>query len=145
MGILSNQRIRIISIGLAVLGLLDAVYLTWVKLTEHEVVCIQGLGNCNTVNQSVYSAWNGIPIALIGALGYAAIILLIYFETKFDFLIENGRIIIFGLSLVGVLYSIYLTYLEIAVIKAICPYCVGSATAMMLIFILTIIRLAKSS
>jgi uncharacterized membrane protein len=136
-----NQKLRGMSLILAGLGLMDAAYLTWVKFADKPVVCIQGLGNCNTVNQSVYSVWNGVPIALIGALAYLVMLGILVFEDKNEFLIDNGRIFILGLSLIGFLYSIYLTYLEIAVIKAICPYCVGSATMMTLILVMTIIRL----
>ncbi len=127
--------------SLAAIGFLDASYLTWVKFTDHEVACIQGLGNCNTVQQSTYSVWNGIPIAMIGAMAYLVIIAILFFETRNNFFDENARIFVLGLSLIGFIYSGYLTYLEINVIKAICPYCVGSAIMMTLIFILTIIRL----
>jgi len=48
---------------------------------------------------------------------------------------------IFGLSLVGVLFSTYLTYIEIAVLKAICPYCVLSAIAILLVFVCTLVRI----
>jgi uncharacterized membrane protein len=140
-----DQRLRLVSLILAGFGLIDATYLTWVKYADRQVACIQGFGNCNTVNQSAYSMWNGVPIALIGALGYVAIMAIIFFEDKHSFLVENGRIFILGLSLIGFVYSIYLIYLEIAVIKAICPYCVGSATLMTLILILTIIRLVPIS
>lgn len=131
--------------GLAALGFFDAAYLTWVKFTDHPVACIQGLGNCNTVQQSSYSVWNGIPIALLGALAYLVIIGILYFENKLDFLDENARILVLGLSLIGFIYSGYLTYLELNVIKAICPYCVGSAIMMTLILILTIVRLLPVS
>ena len=53
----------------------------------------------------------------------------------------GGAIAIFGFSLIGVLYSGYLTYLELAVIHAICQYCVISAVVMVLIFIISIIKL----
>lgn len=137
---LKNPTLRWISFGLAILGLIDASYLTWVKLTDRPVACIVGLGNCNTVSQSVYSTWNGIPIALIGALSYLAILLLLFFEDKLDFFHENSPLLVLGLCLIGFIYSIYLTYLELAVIKAICPYCVASATLITILLIMAIIR-----
>jgi uncharacterized membrane protein len=73
---------------------------------------------------------------------YVVILGLLYLEQKGDFWREYSPLIIFGTSLVGVIYSIYLTYVEIAVIYAICPYCVLSAIAMMIIFSMSIARLA---
>ncbi|RME86896.1 MAG: vitamin K epoxide reductase family protein, partial [Anaerolineae bacterium] len=92
---------------------------------------------------SRYSEIFGVPIALLGALAYLTIVVLHLLETRSSFFAENGPLMIFGISLVGVLYSAYLTYLEAAVIHAWCPYCVLSALAITLIFALSITRLAR--
>ncbi|HMN60567.1 MAG TPA: vitamin K epoxide reductase family protein [Anaerolinea sp.] len=127
----------------AAIGLVDSVYLTWIKLTHTTALCLPGIGDCETVNTSRYSEINGIPIALLGALVYLAILLIILLKDKASFLGEYGLYLLFGISLVGVLYSAYLTYIEIAVIHAICPFCVISAIVILLIFVSTIVRLSQ--
>jgi uncharacterized membrane protein len=137
-------RMKIFTGVLAVLGLVDALYLTWVKLSHHEAACLPGIGNCEVVNTSKYSAINGMPIAVLGAGAYLLILVVLYLESRNRTVRDNGPLIIFGLTLIGVLYSAYLTYLELAVIHAICPYCVVSAIIMILIFAANLIRLIQN-
>jgi uncharacterized membrane protein len=134
-------RNHLISMILAGLGVVDSIYLTWIKFTENPSLCIKGLGDCISVNNSRYSELFGIPISILGALTYAVILVILLLKNKQNFLAENGDYILFGLSFFGTLYSIYLTYLEIAVIRAICPFCIASAVIILTIFILSIIRL----
>lgn len=124
---------------LAVLGLLDALYLTWIKLTA-DGVCVIGEG-CEIVNTSPYSSIGGIPIALLGAGAYIAMFVVLYMEPRSKFFDLNGPMLVFGLSLAGVLYSAYLTYLELYVIHAICEFCVLSAIVLLIMLILSGIRL----
>jgi uncharacterized membrane protein len=126
--------------ALSVIGIVDSLYLTWVKISQNQVLC-KGLGDCGPVNASHYSELFGIPVALLGTLTYLALFTILLLEGKIDFIKDNGIIISFGLSLFGTIYSFYLTYIELAVIKAICPFCVASAVTMTLILIFTIIRL----
>ncbi|MDO9085729.1 MAG: vitamin K epoxide reductase family protein [Anaerolineaceae bacterium] len=131
------------TIIIAVLGLLDAIYLTIIKLTDNKALCIQGIGDCWSVNNSRYSEWNGIPISIFGILAYIGIILILSIQKKFKLFREFGSIFVFGIALSGFLFSIYLTYLQFAVIKAVCPFCIISAITMMTIFILSFINLTK--
>ena len=131
------------TIIIAVLGLLDAIYLTIIKLTDNKALCIQGIGDCWSVNNSRYSEWNGIPITIFGILAYIGIILILSTQNKFKLFREFGSIFVFGIALSGFLFSIYLTYLQFAVIKAVCPFCIISAITMMTIFILSFINLTK--
>jgi len=131
----------ITSLVFTIIGLIDAIYLTWIKITHNESQCIQGVGNCFSVNTSPYSEWNGIPIALIGAIGYVAILVMLLAEMRLSFASTNGPLVVFGLSLVGVVYSAYLTLIEFAVIKAVCPFCLISALAMLVLFVTSIVRL----
>lgn len=127
----------------AVIGLADSIYLTWLKLTGELAAC-GGIGDCESVNASIYSQINGIPIALLGAVAYALILLFLFLESRDDFIGYWSPTLVFGLSLTGTLYSIYLTYIEIAVLKAICPYCVVSAIAILIIFVISIARMRRS-
>ena len=131
------------TIIIAVLGLLDAIYLTIIKLTDNKALCIQGIGDCWSVNNSRYSEWNGIPITIFGILAYIGIILILSTQNKFKLFREFGSIFVFGIALSGFLFSIYLTYLQFAVIKAVCPFCIISAITMMTVFILSFINLTK--
>jgi uncharacterized membrane protein len=135
-----DKKIQLASIVLAFIGLADSIYLTFVKFSGQYALC-GSIGDCESVNSSRYSEIGGIPIALLGAIAYLLIILLLLTENRNKFLEEYSRLFVFGISLVGVLYSIYLTYLEVAVLKAICPYCVISALILVVLLVLSSIRL----
>ena len=129
-------------IGLSLIGLADSIYLTYVKLAASGV-CV-AFADCETVNNSIYSQINGIPIAALGAVAYVIMLVVLLLESQIDFLEFNGPLIILGLSLFGVLYSAYLTYLEIYVIRAICPFCVVSAVVLVFMLVLSGIRLQQN-
>jgi uncharacterized membrane protein len=131
-----------ISIGLAVLGLLVSVYMTIFKLTQNTNMCV-GSHACVTVNQSIYSTVGVIPVAVIGVAGYLAILSVLLMETRNSFLQKNGAMVVFGLALVGFLFTLYLIYVEIALLHALCPFCVTSQVTMTLLFILSVIRLVR--
>ena len=61
-----------------------------------------------------------------------------------EFLGENGPLIILGLSFFGLLYSIYLSYLELFVIHAICPFCALSAVILLAMFVISVLRFQKT-
>ncbi len=131
------------SLALVVIGLLVSIYMTIYKLTSNDSMCL-GSGDCSTVNASIYSEVNNIPVAAIGILGYLAILGVLLFENRNSFFRQNGTLLIFGMALTGFLFTIWLIYVEIALLKAICPFCVTSQVAMTLIFIMAVIRLIKN-
>jgi uncharacterized membrane protein len=102
-----------------------------------------GSGGCHNVNFSPYSEIGGIPVSVFGIIAYLVIAGIILLEPRLKIVQENGSLAIFGISLTGVVFTAYLTWLEIYVIHAICPFCVASAVIISLIFILAIIRLIK--
>jgi uncharacterized membrane protein len=125
---------------LALIGLIDSIYLAYIKLANQTASC--GLfGDCEAVNNSRYSEIGGVPIAVLGAAGYLAILVLLYLDRPAADGSDAIRFALFGVTLAGTLYSIYLTYLEIFVLEAICPYCVLSAVVMGGLFVLSLIRL----
>jgi uncharacterized membrane protein len=134
------DRSRIAAVVLALVGLADSAYLAYVKLTNQLASC-SNLGDCETVNSSRYSEIGGVPIALLGAAAYLIILGALALDQPGSRWAESGRYAFFGLSLIGTLYSIYLTYLEVFVLRAVCPFCVASAVAMILLFVLSIVRL----
>lgn len=131
-----------ICIALAILGLLVSTYMTIFKLTSNEKMCL-GNGGCSKVNSSIYAEVYGIPVAVIGMGGYATILAMLAMETRSKFLTENGTMVVFGLALVGFLFTLYLIYVELALIHALCPFCVTSQVTMTILFALSIIRLVR--
>lgn len=133
-----------LSLGLTLLGLGVSIYLTWVKLTDNLAAC-GPIGDCESVNSSRYAEIAGIPVALLGALGYVAVLAFLVAERWLPRQIENLHLGVFGIALIGTLYSAYLTYIEVAVLRAVCPYCVISAVAMTAIFVISIVRLRAAA
>lgn len=137
---MQRDSLRKWSIGFTMIGLIDSLYLTWIKLANAEAVC-GGLGDCDYVNTSTYAELFGVPIALFGAGTYALILIILFLESRNVWIRENGNAAVFGLTLFGTIYSLYLTYIEIFVLKAICPYCLGSAVVLLILLIFAIIRM----
>jgi uncharacterized membrane protein len=123
---------------LALAGIGVSAYLTWTHLAHQSVACGQSQ-DCDIVQQSVYSEIAGIPVALLGLMAYSALLALMLLRGRvpehWDSYIPLA---IFGISLVGMLYSAYLTYLELFVIYAICRWCVSSAFIITAIFVLSL-------
>ena len=97
----------------------------------------------SVVNASKYSEVNGIPVAVVGVIGYTALLGILWLERKPGFFKENGSMILFGISLIGFFFTVWLIYVEIALLKAYCPFCLTSQAAMTLIFILSVIRVVR--
>ena len=136
-------KLRLCLIAGSVSGLLDALYLTWMKITNNPRMCIQGLGDCFSVNTSKYSVIEGIPVAALGAAAYLSLLILLIAENKTDFLKSNAGVFIFGITFAGSLFSAYLTYIELFVLRLICPFCAVSAITMLILLVISIIRLIK--
>ena len=124
------------AVGLVGLGI--AVYLTIVHYTGAAPVCALSHG-CETVQKSRYSELAGVPVALLGLLGYVAILGALAVDG------ERGRTLAVFLSLAGFGFSLWLTYTEVAKLHAICPWCVASAVCMTLLAGLSAVRLLAAS
>jgi uncharacterized membrane protein len=116
---------------LTLVGLGIATYLVIVHYTGAEPVCAVNHG-CETVQKSKYADLAGVPVALIGLIGYISILA--------TFLVrgENGRLLRVAMTAIGFAFSAYLTYLELFEIHAICQWCVGSAVIMTLLLIASV-------
>lgn len=119
---------------LSIIGLIAAIYLTYVEITSTEAFC-GPVGDCNTVQDSPYAHLFGIiPIGVMGIAGYLTIIALwLVQQYGPKSLIKFSTVAIWSLAWFGVLFSIYLTFLEPFVIGATCAWCIGSAIVMTLI------------
>jgi uncharacterized membrane protein len=124
---------------LALIGLFVAIYLTYVEGTQAQAIC-GPIGDCNAVQSSPYSKIFGVlPVGLFGALGYIGILVAwCWRHYRKDRLAEIAGPALFGMAAFGVLYSIYLTYLEIFVIHAVCIWCLSSALVITLLMLLSL-------
>jgi uncharacterized membrane protein len=122
---------------LCAVGLVVAGYLAYVETRQAKAVC-GPVGDCNAVQQSGYALLFGVlPIAVLGVLGYVAILAAwAWGRLGRGWLAEWMPLALFGLALFGVLFSIYLTFLEPFVIGATCSWCLASAVMMTFILLL---------
>ncbi len=121
---------------LSLVGIGVSSYLTYTRWFDKSVVCA-GLHSCNAVAESSYSHLGPVPVSLLGVLGYAAILAVAVFWLRVgDRFGDWPLLAIWGMSVGGVAYSIYLTYVELFVIDAVCIWCVTQAVVMLCIFIL---------
>ncbi|MFQ5793606.1 MAG: vitamin K epoxide reductase family protein [Candidatus Bipolaricaulia bacterium] len=127
---------------LATLGILDSGYLTYTHVARVEAVCI-GAG-CGLVDASPYAEVIGIPVAALGMGSYLILLGLSLWEGQIaDAHRDTLQLGIFGLALVGTLYSFYLIYLQLAVIDAICLWCLVSAGFMTGIWGISTLRIVR--
>jgi uncharacterized membrane protein len=103
------------------------------------------LGHCDVVNASRWSILFGIPLGFYGVVGFGLIFILATFGLRQRAFHPYIDLILFGFSLAGFLFSLYLTSIEIFVLKTVCQWCLLSAMMMSVIFITTIIRLVVKS
>ncbi len=121
---------------LALLGIGVSGYLTYEKFSGGQLICLGGGQGCEIVQHSSYSQIGPIPVAVLGLIGY--LIFLVVTALQLRSPLERRRMLAglhFGLALGAFLYSVYLTYLELFVIYAICTWCVISAVLVTLILI----------
>ena len=114
---------------LAAAGLLVAVYLSYVEVGQHSASC-GAFGQCNTVQSSRYARLAGIPVGVLGPGGYS-LILVAALVTRFEHPIAHRALL--ALTVFGVAFSAYLTFLEPFVIGATCVWCITSALIMVLL------------
>ena len=114
---------------LSVFGIGVSLYLTYIKVSASSVAC--GFGECGVVQASKYAEFLGIPVAMFGVLYYFTLLVL---NTS-----KKARL--FDIALIwGILFSSYLTYIELFVLEAICGWCVVS---FLNILVITFVRKAS--
>jgi uncharacterized membrane protein len=122
---------------LTVIGLGIASYLTYVHYAGIKPACTAG-ESCTKVQTSVYSKLAGVPVALIGLLGYIAILGSLLVPQG-----ESTRLATMAFTLVGFGFSGYLTYRELFSIHAVCEWCATSAGIMTLLMGLSVWRFLR--
>lgn len=127
------------------LGFLDAAYLTYVHYEGFgALACFgahSGHSSCETVQSSQWAEIVGVPVALLGLLGYIGLFVSYWVAARLDG--EIGRGMGFCIALIGCGFSLYLTYRELFSIHAICEWCVGSAVCLTVLTVLTGMRFLR--
>jgi uncharacterized membrane protein len=135
--VISSRALRTVLIVLTVLGVALASYLTYIHYAEIKPLCTAG-NSCIKVQSSVYSKLAGIPVALMGLLGYVAILGALLAPES-----ENSRLAAMSLTLVGFGFSMYLTYRELFSIHAVCEECATSAGILTVLMLLSVWRFLR--
>lgn len=122
-------------------GLIVSGYLTYVELTSSTAVCGVAIPGCGEVQNSPYAILFGfMPVALLGVVGYLGILISWlgkrYLPTAYS---KTMGLIMWGLCFFGIIFSIYLTYLEVFVLRATCTWCVLAAVFMIMLFWISIL------
>jgi uncharacterized membrane protein len=128
---------------LSLAGLFVSAYLYLYKIGKiGSLAC--GTGGCETVQWSPWSRIAGVEVALVGVLGYAGLLVLTLAALQ-PGLVGRYRpaALLVLLAGIGVLFSAYLTYLELFVIHAICRWCVVSGVIILAIFIVALLDLRR--
>ena len=126
--------LRRVMIGLAVVGLAVAAYLTYVHYAGIKPACTAGT-SCIKVQTSEWSKLDGVPVALLGLIGYVGIVTSLLLRDR-----EETRLATLGLTLIGCGFSGYLTYRELFSIHAVCEWCASSAVILTILFVCAVIR-----
>jgi uncharacterized membrane protein len=144
----STRRARDLNITLfALAGLSAATYVFVTHSLGHELFCPFATG-CDTVQNSPYAVLFGIPVSLLGMAGFTAYIALALMGLRFGAATRRYLHALLALSVVEVGFTSYMAYLQVAVIRAICSWCMLSAAltvALVVLVIFAIFGRAKSA
>jgi Predicted membrane protein len=127
----------------ALAGVFVALYLTLYKLGYiGTLVC--SVGSCETVQTSKWATFLGFPVGAWG-VGYYIAVFVISTAGLSAALSENSTVsrVLVGMTGFGMLFSIWLTYLELFVIHAICQWCVLSAILATSLFVISVLDLRE--
>jgi uncharacterized membrane protein len=134
----AEGNLQRIATALAAVGIGVATYIAIAQAGDGAAACLGGGGGCETVAESSHSELLGVDVAVLGILGYA--LLLVCAVLRGD----GARLAGFSLSLAGFGFSVYLTYLELFVIEAICQWCLVSAVLMTALFGVNALRMVRN-
>lgn len=131
----AEGTLRMLATFVAAFGVGVATYIAIADAGGGAPVCLAGGSGCQTVADSSYSHLLGVNIAVFGIVGYAALLICALLRG------DGARMAGFGLALVGFGYSVFLTFLELFKIDAICQWCMASAGLMTILFGLNAVRM----
>jgi len=129
----SERGLRLATAVLALVGMGIAAYLTYVHYSGAAIACTTG--GCEKVQTSSYAELAGIPVAVIGLVGYVLILLTVFVAG------EVGAVAAVGLTLGGFAFAAYLIYVQVALIDALCIWCLASDAVLALLVLVSLLRL----
>jgi uncharacterized membrane protein len=130
---MSEARLRVAIGSLALVGVALASYLLYVRWAGASLACTTG--GCETVQASSYSKLLGVPVALLGLGAYVTIFATALVRH------ELARVAATSVALAGVGFAAYLLYVQLAVIDAVCEWCLASDAVVVVLAVLTLLRL----
>lgn len=147
----TSTRLDWVFIGLTLIGIGISSYLTWAHFTNSSIICTADR-SCDTVNHSSFAYFPpnwGIPVSILGLLGYLGLggltVMRLRLAQRPAELVwkTRGRLdmALFVGTLGGVIFSGYLTAMEIWKLNAICWWCVASAITITLLFVIAVVRI----
>lgn len=133
--------LRVATLALSIVGSAISAYLTWVHFSGQLALCL-GTGGCQTVQASRYAEVAGVPVAALGLAAFGATTVLAALRLRpAPAWTLTG---LFGLTLGGTLFAVYLTSIEFFVIRAVCPWCVVADSAMAALFAISLLEIRRS-
>lgn len=127
------------------LGIVVSGYLASKRLTGGSLACTRW-AQCDVVNSSIYAKFLGIPVSFIGLAAYLLLLALTLAALWTAGRTQRQMLLLSLLfSIGGVGFSVYLTYIEIYVIEALCSWCVTSAIIITLLAILGVVNVLRSA
>jgi uncharacterized membrane protein len=130
----SEATLQRVATFVAAFGIGVATYIAIADAGGGAPTCLAGGGGCETVANSSYSHLAGINVAAFGIVGYAMLLIAALLRG------DAARFAGFGLALAGFGFSVYLTYIELFKIEAICQWCVASAALMTVLLVVNAAR-----
>ena len=132
---MSDRTLRLAVAFVATAGLGVAAYLTWVHYHPGALVCSRG-GGCETVQRSHYAVLLGLPVAMYGVAAWALVLTLVAWDTV------TARVLALAVAVGAAAFAIYLVVLQVAVIDAVCLWCLANDVVLVpLLALLILLRL----
>jgi uncharacterized membrane protein len=132
----TERRVRTAIAAVASVGISIAAYLIYVRYSGARIACTSG--GCETVQQSSYATLAGVPIAVLGLAAYLVILVSALVPG------DVSRAVGAGTALAGVGFGAYLLYVQLAVINAVCEWCLASDVTMTALAVLTLGRVVAA-
>ena len=132
---MSDRALWIAVAVLALAGAAIAAYLTYAKYADATIAC--STGGCETVQRSEYAEILGLPVPVLGLIGYLGILATTFVAG------ETARLVGAALALGGLAFSIYLLVVQIVAIGALCHWCLASDLVMLLLTVAAVARLRR--
>ncbi len=134
---MSERTLRLASAAVAAVGAALSLYLLYVRETGGTLVC--STGGCETVQSSEYAEVLGLPVAALGLAGFLGLVVASLAEG------ERARLAQASLALTAFFFGAYLLYLQVAVIDAVCQWCLATDVLSTALAALALLRLAVTS